>query len=484
MASPVLSNKPHAVCLPLPAQSHIKAMLKLAKLLRHRGFHITFVNTEFNHRRFLKSLGPNSLDGLPDFRFETIPDGLPESDEDATQDSTLLCESFRNFLPLPPFLELLVKLNETASSVPPVTCIVSDGFLSMFTITAAEELGIPITLFYTVAASSFMGFKQYRALMEKGLAPLKDESCLKNGYLDKVIDWIPGMKDIRLRDLPTFIQTTNHDDVMFNFCMEATDKVDKASAVVFLTFDALEKDVMDALSSMLIPPLYTIGPIQLLLNQIPEDSFSPIGYSLWKEETECLQWLNSKAPNSVVYVNFGSVAVMTPQHLLEFGWGLANSKFHFFWVIRPDLVVGESAYLPPEFVAETKERGLIASWCPQEEVLNHPSVGGFLTHSGWNSTMESLTAGVPMLCWPFFADQQTNCYYTCNEWSSGMQIDNDVKRDGVEMLVRELMEGEKGKKMKKKAKEWKKLAENATDPHGSSSINLDNLVNQVLLRKN
>ncbi|CAL8138646.1 unnamed protein product [Prunus armeniaca] len=131
---------------------------------------------------------------------------------------------------------------------------------------------------------------------------------------------------------------------------------------------------MDALSSMLIPPLYTIGPIQLLLNQIPEDSLSPIGYSLWKEETECLQWLNSKAPNSVVYVNFDSIAVMTPQHLVEFGWGLANSKFHFFWVIRSDLVIGESAYLPPEFVAETKERGLIASWCPQEEVLNHLSV--------------------------------------------------------------------------------------------------------------
>ncbi|BBH02140.1 UDP-glucosyl transferase 85A3, partial [Prunus dulcis] len=425
----------------------------------------------FNHRRFLKSLGPDFLDGLPDFRFETIPDGLPESDKDATQDPTLLCESFRNFLIffkqsscritfqqiLAPFLELLVKLNETASSVPPVTCIVSDGFLSMFTITAAEELGIPVTLFYTVAASSFMGFKQYRTLMEKDLSHSK------------------------LFEKRVFGQ--GHDDVLFNFCMEATDKVDKASAVVFLTFDALEKDGMDALSSMLIPSLYTIGPIQLLLNQIPEDSLSPIGYSLWKEETECLQWLNSKAPNSVVYVNFGSVAVMRPQHLVEFGWGLANSKFHFFWVIRPDLVIGESAYLPPEFVAETKERGLIASWCPQEEVLNHPSVGGFLTHSGWNSTMESLTAEVPMLCWPFYADQQTNCYYTCNEWSSGMQIDNDVKRDGVEMLVRELMEGEKGKKMKKKAKEWKKLAETATDPHGSSSINLDNLVDQVLLRK-
>ncbi|BFG25820.1 hypothetical protein CerSpe_120940 [Prunus speciosa] len=83
----VQGNKPHAVCIPFPIQSHMMAMLKLAKLLHHRGFHITFVNTELNHRRFLKSLGPNSLDGLPDFQFETIPDGLPASDEDAGQNS-------------------------------------------------------------------------------------------------------------------------------------------------------------------------------------------------------------------------------------------------------------------------------------------------------------------------------------------------------------------------------------------------------------
>ena len=153
------------------------------------------------------------------------------------------------------------------------------------------------------------------------------------------------------------------------------------------------------------------------------------------------------------------------------------------WVIRPDLVMGESATLPPEFVAETKERGLIASWCPQEQVLNHPSVGGFLTHSGWNSTIESVTAGVPMLCWPFFTDQQTNCFKACNQWGIGIEISSDVKRDEVEKLVRELMEGEKGKNMRKKVLEWKKLAEEATAPHGSSFKNLDNLVNKVLLRK-
>ncbi|KAL6287090.1 hypothetical protein ACE6H2_011480 [Prunus campanulata] len=483
----VAHNKPHAVCVPIPVQSHIKAMLKLAKLLHNRGFHITFVNTEFNHRRFLKSQGPNSLDGLPDFRFETIPDGLPDSDEGATQDCTLLAEAVVKDGFLAPFRNLLIKFKDAATSNnnPPVTCIVSDGFMSPFAIKAAEEFGLPIALFFTIAACSFMGFKQFRALVKKGLAPLKDESCLTNGFLDEVIDWIPGMEGIRLRNLPSFFRTTNPDDVLLNFSMVVTDEVHKAAALVLLTFDTLEKEVLSALSSMPnIPPVYTIGPIESLLNQIPKDPLkNSVGYSLWKEETECLQWLNSKAPNSVVYVNFGSITVMTPNQLVEFGWGLANSKLPFFWVIRPDLVVGESAILPPEFVAETKERGLVASWCPQEQVLNHASVGGFLTHSGWNSTLESLTAGVPMLCWPYFGDQQTDCYYTCNEWGIGMEIDNDVKRDEVEKLIKELMEGEKGKKMKNKAMEWKKLAEEATGPHGSSSTGFDNLVNQVLLRK-
>ena len=208
-----------------------------------------------------------------------------------------------------------------------------------------------------------------------------------------------------------------------------------------------------------------------------------IGYNLWKEETECLNWLDSKPPNSVIYVNFGSITVLTQQQLVEFGCGLVNSKHPFLWIIRSDLVVGETTNFPHEFEVATKERGLIANWCPQEEVLNHPSVGGFLTHSGWNSTIESVCAGVPMLCCPFVADQQTNSKYTCNEWAIGININNDAKRDEVEKFVRELMEGDKSKKMKKKAMEWKKLAEDATGPLGSSSINLNNLVSEVLLSK-
>ncbi|PON88038.1 UDP-glucuronosyl/UDP-glucosyltransferase [Trema orientale] len=290
------------------------------------------------------------------------------------------------------------------------------------------------------------------------------------------------MEGIRLRDLPSFCRTTDSKDVLFNFTMETAERASEASAVVIHTFDALEQHVLEALSSQL-PNLYAIGPFQLLLNRLPQDPLKPIQYSLWKEETESLNWLNNQNPNSVIYVNFGSITVLTEGQVIEFGWGLANSNHPILWVIRPDLVLGESASLPLEFLAETKERSLIISWAPQEEILNHPSVGGFLTHCGWNSIIESLSSGVPMLCYPFFAEQQTNCRFACNEWGVGLEIENDVKRDQVEKLVRELMEGEKGKKMKSKAMEWKKLAEEAASPQGSSSINLDNLVSRLVPKK-
>ncbi|KAK1557021.1 hypothetical protein Q3G72_016305 [Acer saccharum] len=475
-------GKPHAVCIPYPAQGHINPMLKVAKLLHSKGFHITFVHTEYNHKRLLKSRGPNSLDGLPDFAFETIPDGLPPTDADATQDIPSLCESTSKTC-LAPLRHLLSKLNNSSVGIPPVTCVVSDGVMS-FTLEATEEIGIPNVLFWTTSACGFLGYVHYANLIAKGLTPLKDERCITNGYLDTIIDWIPGMKNIRIRDLPSFVRTTDPNDFMLNFLKTESQRASKASAIILNTFDddEFEHDVLSDLSSILIPPIYSIGPLNLLLKNIPQNGLDSIGSNLWREELECFQWLNSKKSKSVVYVNFGSITVMTPQQMVEFAWGLANSEQEFLWIIRPDIVKGESAMLPHEFVEETKERGLLASWCPQEQVLNHPSIGGFLTHSGWNSTIESVSCGVPMVCWPFFAEQQTNCRFACSEWGIGMEIDNDVKREEVEKLVRELMERKKGEKMRSKAMELKNKAKEATtSSHGSSYLNFNKLIDEVLL---
>ncbi|XP_077224300.1 7-deoxyloganetin glucosyltransferase-like [Tasmannia lanceolata] len=471
-------QKPHVVCIPFPAQGHINPMLQLAKLLHFRGFYITFINTEFNHRRLVSSRGPDLVKGSDDFRFETIPDGLPMIDCDRTQDIPALCNSLRNNCH-PPFLDLLNKLNSSASG-PPVTCIISDGVMS-FTLSAAEELGIPEFVFFTPSGCGFMSYLHYSELIERGYVPLKDESCLSNGYLDTQIDFIPGMRDISLRDLPTFIRTTDRDDIMLNYDLYNGKNASRARAVILNTFYDLEREVIDGIASKFSLRVYGLGPLSLLCDQISESPSKSIGLNLWKEDTNCLEWLDQKGHRSVLYVNFGSITVMTPKQLREFAWGLANSKRFFLWVIRPDLVEGESAILSEEFIKETQERGFFSGWVPQEQVLSHSSIGGFLTHSGWNSTMESICGGVPMLCWPFFAEQQMNCRFACTEWGIGMEIDTDVKREEVESLVRELMEGEKGKVMRKKAGEWKESAEKATISGGSSYMNMERLINEILL---
>ena len=308
-----------------------------------------------------------------------------------------------------------------------------------------------------------------------------DASYLTNGHLDTIIDWIPGMKNITLRDLPGIYRTTDPNDKLLHFVVKQIEAASKASAIILPTFDALEADVRNALATM-FPKLYTIGPLELLLDQTSESKFESIKCNLWKEESECLKWLDSQEPNSVLYVNFGSVIVMKPQQLVELAWGLANSKRKFLWVIRPDLVQGEASIVPAEIVSETKERGLMVGWCPQEQVLKHPAVAGFLTHCGWNSTLESISNGMPLICCPFFNDQTLHCRYICVEWAFGMEMDSDnVKRDEVEKLARELMKGEKGKEIKRKAIEWKELAEQATNTDGSSFLNLEKLVNEVLL---
>ncbi|KAL4275152.1 hypothetical protein AHAS_Ahas20G0078600 [Arachis hypogaea] len=150
-----------------------------------------------------------------------------------------------------------------------------------------------------------------------------------------------------------------------------------------------------------------------------ETKFESIKCNLWKEESECLKWLDSQEQNSILYVNFVSVIVMKPEQL---AWGLANSKKKSLWVIRPDLVEDEASVVPQDFVSETKERGLIVSWCPQEQVLKHHAVAG-----------------------------------------------DDVKRDEVEMLAKELLEGQKGKQLKTRA----------ANTDGSSFLNLEKMVNEV-----
>lgn len=304
---------------------------------------------------------------------------------------------------------------------------------------------------------------------------------MQDGTLDTPIDWIPGMKNMRLKDLPSFMRVQSSDDIMFDFLGSEAQNCLKSSAIIFNTFREFEHEVLDSISAK-FPNIYNVGPLPLLNRHFPAESqVMSLSTSLWKEDLTCLQWLNKREPNSVVYVNYGSITTMTEENLREFAWGLAKSKHSFLWIVRSDVVAGsDSAVLPEDFYEEIKDRGLLAKWCPQKEVLEHPSVGVFLTHCGWNSTVETVCSGVPVMCWPFFADQQTNCHYACTTWGIGVEVNNDVKRDEVSKLVKEMMEENKGKKLRERALEWKKKATEATGIGGESYSDFDKLIKEGL----
>ncbi|ERN19850.1 hypothetical protein AMTR_s00064p00210550 [Amborella trichopoda] len=262
-------HKPHAVCVPFPAQGHITPITQLAKVLHVRGFHIIFVNYDYNHKRLLKSRGPDLSMGVHGFAFESIPKGLPPIEIEATQSIPELCYYTR---------ELLARLN-SIEDLPPVSCLISDGVMN-FTQTVADELGIPRVTFWTTSA-----YLQYPELIERGYTPLKDASQLSHGYLETPLNWIQSMPSVRLQDMPSFLRTTDPNDIMPNFVNEDPVIAIKSTAVILNTFDSLEQPVLDAMRAK-VPALYTIGQLRMLCKRaITEPKLGSISSSLWTPDT-------------------------------------------------------------------------------------------------------------------------------------------------------------------------------------------------------
>ncbi|KAF2294444.1 hypothetical protein GH714_011448 [Hevea brasiliensis] len=186
-------------------------------------------------------------------------------------------------------------------------------------------------------------------------------------------------------------------------------------------------------------PFFSIGP----LCKFATASSSRI----IAEDSYCITWLDRQTPNSVIYVSLGSLASMAEKELAEMAWGLANSEQPFLWVIRPNSVCGSEwiELLPKDFKEAVEERGCIVKWAPQKELLANSAVGGFWSHCGWNSTVESICEGVPMICRPCFGDQKVNARYVSHVWKVGLELENELEREKVARAVRRLMSKPPGK---------------------------------------
>ncbi|CAA2971345.1 UDP-glucose iridoid glucosyltransferase-like [Olea europaea subsp. europaea] len=220
-------------------------------------------------------------------------------------------------------------------------------------------------------------------------------------------------------------------------------------------------------------PVFPIGPFHKMAPKF--------NTSLITEDTSVIAWLDKQAPNSVIYISIGSLAKMEKKEFIETAWGLANSDQPFLWVVRPSSVSGTEwiECLPEGYEALTREQGCIVKWAPQKKVLAHPAVGGFWSHSGWNSTLESLCEGVPMICRPYFADQVVNTRYLTNVWKIALELE-DLERRGIEKAIGTLMGDKEGKEMRKRALKMKQELELSVQRGGSSWKSLENLVEFIM----
>jgi len=297
----------------------------------------------------------------------------------------------------------------------------------------------------------------------------------------KKLSSVPGLPNILATNLPWQVGTKDDNEFMFNHVKHTGERAKEYDAILFNSYDELENKAMDVLVDESLKAL-TVGPLVLLSSHESRCNMASSG--LWAHDKECLNWLDSKTTSSVLYIAFGSIAILNITQLHELALGIEATHQPFLWVLRPDLMDGTHAQLPQGFLERTKHRALFIPWAPQPLVLSHPSIGAFLTHCGWNSTMEAISMGVPMLTWPYFGDQKLNQQYIVEEWEVGMSFvasdDGVVDRQEVENVIRSIISGKEGLEMRKRVEKLKDKANFALKKDvGLSYNNLQEIVKKI-----
>ncbi|GLJ49858.1 hypothetical protein SUGI_1059440 [Cryptomeria japonica] len=437
------SRTPHIAVFPSWGMGHLLPSVEFAKRMSiHHGFAVTFI-TPPALTADIRSLASS----LPDIRFLDL--SVPHLDSLPMNDPSTWFAAMEEYKG--PVKHALGSLKDELSA------FVIDFFCAPL-IEASTALNIPTYVLSTVSASRLCFMLFHDTLHSQTTESLKD--------MDGAVT-APGLPSMPSRYFPNAMQ--DRTQPLYHLLLRNSRLLCTADGILMNTFHDLESGSIRALIERkheLLPKwvkkgpeIYPIGP----LIRCPDAGH---------EKRDCLEWLDRQPDASVMFVSFGSTNwFLSPDQTRELALGLEASGYPFLWVLRSDKDV--SALLPPGFEMRTRDRGLVwTSWAPQIPILSHPATGGFVSHCGWNSTLESVTSGLPIVVWPVRAEQKTNAFFLVNEIGLGIEPEWGpnwwVGKDEVERAVRELMEGEKGRKVRMRAAELKESARKAVAAGGSS----------------
>ncbi|RLN24208.1 UDP-glycosyltransferase 88A1-like [Panicum miliaceum] len=460
------SVKQLVVLYPVGGVGHVGPMTQLAKVFLGHGYDVTMVLIEppikstDSGAGFIERVAASN----PSITFHILP-SIPTPDPATSPKHPFLL-----------ILELMRQYNENLESflrsIPRARLhsLVIDLFCT-HAIDVAAKLGVPVYKFFASGAGTLAVFTQLPALLAGRRTGLKELGDTPLEFLG-----VPPMPASHL--VKSLLE--HPDDELCGAMMKILKRNAGTHGVLVNTFESLESRALQGLRDphcvpgQVPPPVYAIGPLT-----------GKAGTG--REGLECLAWLDAQPERSVVFLCWGSKGALPKQQLEEIASGLESSGHRFLWVVRTPAGSddpkrywerrGEAdlgALLPEGFSERTKDRGLvIRSWAPQVDVLNHPATGAFVTHCGWNSTLEAVAAGVPMLCWPLAAaEQKMNKVFVTDDMGVGVEMegyrDGFITAEEIEAKVRLVLDCGEGRKLRERAMELKKEAGEAVEDGGSS----------------
>ncbi|XP_057763460.1 UDP-glycosyltransferase 1-like [Arachis stenosperma] len=357
--------------------------------------------------------------------------------------------------------QLLHSISKTST----IKAIVLDFMNSTAATQVTNRLNIPTYFYFTSCASSLSTILHFPTLHETTTTSFKDFPMQIQ---------IPGLPRISTDDYPDL--TKDRESSIYHVFLDISKTMRDSDGIIVNTCDAIEARAIRALSNKEMnnktPELFCIGPM--------------ISNTCENDEKGCLSWLDSQPSQSVVLLSFGSLGTFSKKQLKEIAMGLEKSKQRFLWVVRAEAESDNSEpslneLLPEGFLERTKEKGMVVKdWAPQAAILSHDSVGGFVTHCGWNSILEAVCEGVPMVAWPLYAEQKMNRVIMVREMKVGLEVKEDkdgfVSASELEERVNELMDSDRGKEIRQRIFKMRIGAVEAKDEGGSSRLALNRLV--------